>query len=161
MDPHVRGAFVGLGSGTTRPELTLAVIEGVAFAFREAVDLLRELGYSPEKALIAGGGARHALWRRAVSSVLGLEVCALGAVLGEESACGAAMLAAIGGGVVANMEEAVARWVRPGPPEEPLPHPATEQRYQAYQSLYPPLHQLSRRAGRAKEPIHADDPGPV
>ena len=71
-DPDARGAFVGLSIRHDRGALTRAVLEGVAFALRDSLDLTRELGGVPALGRISGGGARSALWTRIIASVLEL-----------------------------------------------------------------------------------------
>ena len=43
-DAAIRGAFTGLGHETGRAALTQAVLEGVAFAFRDSLEALRAAG---------------------------------------------------------------------------------------------------------------------
>ncbi|TCR65287.1 xylulokinase [Bosea sp. BK604] len=71
-DPQLRGSFVGLGHETDRDAMTLAVLEGVAFAFRDGKDAL-EAGASPiGDAMVIGGGARSDLWLSILADVLNL-----------------------------------------------------------------------------------------
>lgn len=43
-DSSIRGAFFGLSLNTTKEEMTLAVLEGVAFAIKQNLDIIRDLG---------------------------------------------------------------------------------------------------------------------
>lgn len=43
-DGHIRGMFAGLSHNTTRADMTQAVLEGVAFSFRDVVDALADAG---------------------------------------------------------------------------------------------------------------------
>ena len=49
-DPDARGAFIGLGLRHDRGALARAVLEGVAFGLRDALDLVAELGGGPSAA---------------------------------------------------------------------------------------------------------------
>src|SRR3954469_4729697 len=69
FDPEARGAFVGLTVRHDRGTLVRAVLEGVAYALRDA-KLLVDDG-SACVARVSGGGARSALWLRIVASALG------------------------------------------------------------------------------------------
>lgn len=91
-DPHARGVVFGLTPDTTRAELVLAALEGVAFTFADARDALAAGGTHIASAGIVGGGARSAFWTRLIASVLGvpLRVYAGGA---RGPAFGAARLA--------------------------------------------------------------------
>jgi len=69
-DPHAKGVFVGLGHDSDRPALTRAVLEGVAFAFADGLDVLREAGAVVERVAVIGGGARSRLWGTILASAL-------------------------------------------------------------------------------------------
>jgi xylulokinase len=69
-DSAVRGAFLRLDSGTTRAQMTQAVLEGVAHAFRDARDALAGAGTQLAAADVIGGGARSDLWCDVLASML-------------------------------------------------------------------------------------------
>jgi len=69
-DPAARGVFFGLSHETDRVELARAVLEGVAFAFADAQQVLLEAGAEIGEISVVGGGARSALWGRILASVL-------------------------------------------------------------------------------------------
>jgi xylulokinase len=70
-DPHAQGVFFGLTHASGRPELTLAVLEGVAFAFADAQQSLLASGCDLDEVAVIGGGARSQLWGRILASALG------------------------------------------------------------------------------------------
>ncbi len=70
-DPEASGVFVGLSHETDRAALGRAVLEGVAFAFADAQQVLVEAGAQLEEVSVIGGGARSPLWGRILASVLG------------------------------------------------------------------------------------------
>jgi xylulokinase len=70
-DPHARGVFFGMTHGTTQAEMARAVLEGVAFAFADGLQALRDAGGAPREITVIGGGARSPLWARIVASALG------------------------------------------------------------------------------------------
>ncbi len=45
-DTNARGTFIGMTMDTTRADLTQAVLEGVAFAIRDSVEVAKSLGVS-------------------------------------------------------------------------------------------------------------------
>jgi xylulokinase len=102
FDPHARGAMVGLNVNHGPAELTRAVLEGVAYALAEGLDLLRGIGIEPKAGVVAGGGV-HRLWQQIVADVLNLPV-ALGATE-HASARGAALLGAVAAGVLPSTAE--------------------------------------------------------
>jgi xylulokinase len=71
-DAGVRGAFLQLGGTTTRPQMTQAVLEGVAHAFRDARDALASAGTSLAAADLIGGGVRSDLWCDVLANMLSI-----------------------------------------------------------------------------------------
>ncbi|RIK94564.1 MAG: xylulokinase [Proteobacteria bacterium] len=69
-DPAARGVFFGLSHDTDRALLARAVLEGVAFAFADAQDVLAAAGAAMREVSVIGGGAQSALWGRILASVL-------------------------------------------------------------------------------------------
>jgi xylulokinase len=87
-DAAVRGAFAGVDAGTTRADMTRAVLEGVGYALRDAQDALAAAGTVLAGADLIGGGARSTWWAQTLADILGLPLhqvahseigCALGA----------------------------------------------------------------------------------
>lgn len=72
-DPGLRGAFLGLSTSTTRGELILALMEGVAYGVRQLVDQTG-LEIDGEDGLqVIGGGARSDIWMQVLADVLGVK----------------------------------------------------------------------------------------
>ena len=138
-DPLARGAFVGLTVGHDRRHLTRAVLEGVAFGLRDGLDLMLEAGMAPPSQIRAsGGGTVSPLWRQILADVLGAEIATVDT--SEGAAYGAGLLAAVGAGWFASVDEAVAAAVTVTPVASPGPDAATyAERHAAYRELYPAL----------------------
>ena len=131
LDADVRGAFVGLGLHHGRGHLARAVLEGVAFALRTGMDAMAGLGVRPGELVVAGGGARSALWRRVLADALGVPVARLPS--DDASALGAARLAADGCGFESR------RWragLRDRVDPDPAAHDQYESAYAGYSHLY-------------------------
>ncbi len=96
FDPAARGALVGLQIGHGPAEVTRAVLEGVAFALAEGLDLMRDLGLEPRAGVVAGGGVNR-LWQQIIADVLNMPVT-LGATE-HASARGAALLGTVAAGI--------------------------------------------------------------
>jgi xylulokinase len=141
-DPDARGAFVGLSVRHDRGALVRAVLEGVAYGLRDSLELLRELGVQPELGRVSGGGARSALWRAIVASVLDLPLETTAAE--EGSAFGAALLAGTRSGVFTDPADAAARCVRVRGRTNPDPGwvSAYAEGYARFRRLYPALSTL-------------------
>ncbi|MBZ6075150.1 xylulokinase [Microvirga puerhi] len=71
-DPHARGVFFNLSPETTPSDLTLAVLEGVAFSFADAKDCLVQAGAHLTEVGIIGGGSRSIFWTKILSNILDL-----------------------------------------------------------------------------------------
>lgn len=139
MDPGASGAFLGLTLRHTQAHMTRAVLEGVAFAFCDCLNALRDAGPTPDHFLIGGGGSQGALWRAILAGALGVR---LKTVEGREhTALGAAMLAGLGTHAFFDPAQAVARVVHHGPAEPPDPalQAVYAERYTEFRSLYPAL----------------------
>jgi len=69
-DPHAKGVLFGMTHESGPAAIAQAVLEGVAFAFRDGFDALLASGASIESISVIGGGARSAYWGRILSSAL-------------------------------------------------------------------------------------------
>lgn len=111
MNPHASGVFIGLRPEHTRASLARAVVEGVALALREGLEIAAELHIPIHRVRLAGGANRHPLWARIQSDVFGLPV-ELGTTE-DASALGAALLATVGIGLYLSLETAIAHLASP------------------------------------------------
>lgn len=102
-DANARGAFIGLSMDTTRNQMLQAVMEGVAFAMRDSVEIAKTLGVPVALTKICGGGAKSPVWRQIFADVLGIPVQCIAAE--EGPGLGGAMLAAVGCGAYQNVQE--------------------------------------------------------
>ena len=94
-DAEVRGAFLRLDNDTDAGRLAQAVLEGVAFALADGLDVLREAGTTVERLAVIGGGARSRYWGETLAAAMEVELVYLqGGEIGP--ALGAARLAQLG-----------------------------------------------------------------
>ena len=138
-DSNARGAFSGLNVAHSRGHLTRAILEGVTFALRDSLELMRKLGVDATEVVAVGGGARSAAWRQMQADVLGVPVVRVGPSGGAPY--GAAILAAVGAGRFASVPEACASWIRPIDRVEPRPEMIApyDRAYSRFRELYPRL----------------------
>jgi xylulokinase len=68
--PHARGVFFGLTHETTPQDLVGAVLEGVALAFADGLEVLLESGGHIDEISMTGGGARLPYWGVLLAAVL-------------------------------------------------------------------------------------------
>jgi xylulokinase len=69
-DANARGVFFGLDSRTVPADLALAVLEGVALAFADGLDVLLENGGGVGEISVTGGGARFGYWGQLLAAAL-------------------------------------------------------------------------------------------
>jgi len=144
-DPHARACFVGLTLAHTRGHMVRAVLEGVSYAMRDSLAIIRELGVPVRQIRASGGGSKSALWRQIQADVFGQKVATINAE--EGPAYGVALLAAVGAGAFRNVEEACAATIRVVK-ETPPNRRATQHHDKAfgiYQDLYRSLKQQFKR----------------
>jgi len=144
-DAGARGAFLGLSLAHTRAELTRAVLEGICFALRDSLGILRELGAAPAELVLTGGGARNPFLRRLQAEIFGMAVCTVNRE--EGPAYGAALLAAVGAGAFPDLAAATRATLTRSPPSGPDPHAheSYAEPYARFRAAYPAL-----RAARAR-----------
>lgn len=136
-DPDAKGAFIGMTMETSREDMTLAMMEGVAFAIRDSYEIAKSLGIKVERTNMCGGGAKSPLWREILANVLNLKVDILTAE--EGPALGGAMLAAVGCGRYSTVEEVAKKVVKVKETVDPDPEIVElyEERYKVYKNIYP------------------------
>lgn len=138
-DVSARGAFIGMRHGTTRREMTLSVLEGVAFALRDCLEVAKLSGTSIKKARVSGGGAKSPLWRKIMTNVLRLEIEVPG--ITEGPSYGASILAMVGNGAYSSLEEAAKALPKVSEVVLPSEEIASyyDSRYAHWAKLYPAL----------------------
>lgn len=136
-DTNARGTFIGMTMDTTRADLTQAVLEGVAFAIRDSVEVARSLGITIDASRICGGGAKSALWKRIFANVLNAQLQCLESEQGP--GMGGAMLAMVACGEYPDVKTACEKLVRVASTVEPEPELVAkyEKRYQQFCKIYP------------------------
>jgi len=131
-DPKLRGDFIGLTLAHTRAHFARACYEGIAFALNDVLRAAKELsGADFGDMRLLGGGARSATWRQIIADVTGLTIKV---PANGDASFGAALVAAVGGGVFATAEEAVQRCAHIV--EENRPDPARHADYARLFELY-------------------------
>ena len=136
-DVNARGTFIGMTMDSTRADLLQAVLEGVAFAIRDSVEVARSLGLDISRSKLCGGGAKSPLWRRIFANVLGIPLDMVKTEQGP--GYGGAMLAMVGCGLYNGVQDAVDALVELSGSTQPEPELTAlyEQRYQQFKKIYP------------------------
>ncbi|MGA7255400.1 MAG: xylulokinase [Terracidiphilus sp.] len=142
LDPEVRAAFAGIGTIHTAAHFTRAVLEGVAYSLQDTFTLFAQLGIPVKEIRLGGGGARGPLWRRIQAGVYGHAVEILTAE--EGGAFGCALMAGVGAGHWANLDQACAQAIEVAERIEPdaADLAAYKAGYERWRRLYPALRSL-------------------
>ncbi len=141
-NPDARAMFIGMSMDTTREDMTQAVLEGVAFALRDSLEVAKSLGIRIERTKICGGGAKSPLWKKMIANIMNLKVDVIESE--EGPALGGAMLAAVGCGEYPDVEtiaEKLVKVVDTVEPEEELVV-KYEEKYQKFKKIYPAVKEL-------------------
>lgn len=147
-DPKARATFIGMTMDTSREDMTQAVLEGVAFALRDSLEVARSLGIQIERTKICGGGAKSPLWKQIIANVMNLKVDVIESE--EGPALGGAMLAAVGCGEYVSVEAAAEALVHVVDTVEPTQELVDkyEERYQKFKKIYPTVKGLFQELAR-------------
>lgn len=141
-DVNARATFIGMTMDTTRADLTQAVLEGVAFAIRDSVEVAKSLGIEIKTSMLCGGGAKSPLWRKILANVLNIQLTI--PVSEQGPGMGGAMLAMVACGAYGSVQEVCDKLVNASQTVEPDPELAQryEQKYQQFRKIYPACKQL-------------------
>ena len=141
-DTDARGTFIGLTMDTSRSDVVQSVLEGVAFALRDSLEVARAEGLRIERSKLCGGGAKSPLWRKILANVLNLT---LEIPQTEEGpGYGAAMLAMVGSGAYENAKDCCKTLCRTTEVIEPDTEISAryEMQYRKFREIYPALKPL-------------------
>lgn len=95
-DTDARGTFVGMRMDTSREDMLQAVLEGVAFAMKDNLEIALNSGIEIKSSGLCGGGAKSELWQKIFCNVLNIPITIPQTEQGP--GYGGAMLAMVGTG---------------------------------------------------------------
>jgi xylulokinase len=128
-DTSVRGLFAGLSPDHGAGHFVRAVMEGTAFALRDAQEIMKATSVR-----VTGGGMKSPVWRQIIADVLGIPVVTVN-TSDEGAAYGSAILAAVGAGGFRSVDEATDRVVKETSVTKPKR--SYDEAYARYRKLYP------------------------
>jgi xylulokinase len=134
-DSQARGVFLGLANSHSRGHLFRAVLEGVAFGYRQMLEILIERDNPLTEIIAINGGARSPLWRQIFADVL--EVPIRWRPNSGGTMLGGAYLAAVGSGIQKDFT-GLAAWLEPT--LDTFPNPAHAEVYQRQFSVFSQLY---------------------
>lgn len=141
-DTNARAVFLGMTMDTTRADMTQAMLEGVAFALRDSVEVARSLGLDISRSTLCGGGSRSPLWRTILANVLGIPLDLPATEQGP--GYGAALLALVACGRYRNVAEVSRAMLHIQATVQPDPELTAlyDARYAEFKQIYPAFRPL-------------------
>ena len=135
-DPRARGAFLNLSLHHTRADLYHAILESLGFSLRENIELLERSGFHPDVIRAIGGAAKSDYLMQMNADITGFPIER--PMVTEAAVLGAAMIAAVGAGTFATLEECSAALYKRERVFTPEPgnHALYEELYPRYVELY-------------------------
>lgn len=137
LNPEAKGMFFGITSRHKKKEFIRAVMEGVGYSLVEGICVLRELGAELDEFVLCGGGAKGNVWRKIIADIYGGNVATVQNDSG--SAIGAAVLAACGGGIYSNLQDAVDGMIKRN--KEEIYSEKNHMKYMEYLEVYRQLYE--------------------
>lgn len=138
-DPYARGAWIGITPRHSRQHLVRSILEGVIYAMRDSLEIMRGSGIPVNQIRLCGGGAKSPLWRQLQADIYGQPVYTLN--IEEGAAFGVALLAAVAGGAFATLRDACDSTIKVAGRTDPNPAHVTvyEESYSIFKDLYKSL----------------------
>ena len=146
-DTDATGMFIGLRPNTSRADMYQAVLEGVAFAIKDNLEIIKDFGVDVRSSCLCGGGAKSRLWRKVLANILGIELKL--PITEQGPGYGSAILAMVGAGEFDNVSEASERFFEIRETVEPDRALVSlyADRYERYRRIYPAVKALYKEIG--------------
>ena len=141
-DPNAKGVLFGLTRETKDIDITRSVIEGVTFALRDSVELIKNLGIDVDEVRITGGGSKSAFWCQLIADILNTTVYTI--TQEEGPALGASILAMVGNKEYKSVNEACKTIIKTNnkyTPNSPIIEDYNK-KYKSFTKLYPAVKHL-------------------
>lgn len=144
-DVDASGTFTGLRMNTKRINMVQAVLEGVAFAIKDNVEIAKAQGINIMSSGLCGGGAKSELWQKIISNVLNIEIAIPQTEQGP--GYGGAMLSMVGMGEYASLKECSENLVKIKKIILPQPEIVKryEEKYSKFKEIYPSMKELFKK----------------
>jgi xylulokinase len=135
-DANARGVYFGISGKHDQRHFMRSVLEGVTFALKDSLELIKDKEVKIKEIRIIGGGAKSRIWQQILADILDEEINLLN--VEEGPAFGAALIAGVGVGVYKNFTEAVNRIIKVR--KTIVPRIQNIERYNQYYQLYKKLY---------------------
>ena len=149
-DTNATGMFIGLRPNTSRADMYQAVLEGVAFAIKDNLEIIKQFGIDVKSSCLCGGGAKSKIWREILANVLDIELNI--PVTEQGPGYGSAILAMVGVGVFENVKTATDKFFKVKETVTTNKELAMlyADRYEKYRKIYPAVKVLYRETKEKK-----------
>ena len=125
--PYRKAFMIGFDGRHKRAHMYRSILEGIAMTMHLSMsDMFEEMGYTPERLIISGGGSKSKLFMQIFADVFGMPT--VRNEVTDAAGVGAAICAAVGVGAYDSYEEAVRAMVRIN--DEFQPDPENTKTYQ-------------------------------
>ncbi|MBA7582413.1 Xylulose kinase [subsurface metagenome] len=135
-DANARGVYFGISGKHDQRHFIRSVLEGVTFALKDSLELIKDKGVKIKEIRAIGGGAKSGVWQQILADILGEEINLLN--VEEGPAFGAALIAGVGVGVYSSFAEAVNRIIKVK--KTIVPRIQNTEKYNQYYQLYKKLY---------------------
>ena len=140
-DPYLRASFLGIGRDHNRSHFTRAVMEGVGFSLRDALESVIEMGLSINEIRLIGGGSESRIWSQIMADIINREIAV---PVGNDAAFGAALLGGVAVGIFDSSPETISRLIHFRSHHSPDPDSVV---------LYDQLFSIYKEAARATQQV--------
>ena len=141
-DVNAKGAFINLKTTTSTGAMSKAILEGVCFALKDCLTIVKQNGLEPIKSTICGGGSSSEAWCQMMADVLEIPISKLETNQGPSY--GAAILALVASNEYDNVLQVANKIVKIT--KTYYPHQERfeyyRNKYQKFRKLYPLLKKL-------------------
>ncbi len=152
-NPRAAGALFGLTFAHKDREIMRALMEGIAFEEKTALEVFREIGFAPYEIRALGGGSRSDIWNQIKADVTGTRVVTLN--VSDAASFGAMALAAAATGRAPNPAAAVKHLSKIN--KEYTPDLGNTDRYREIFRLYTDLYAVNEKMFDRLEKLKKDD----
>ncbi len=141
-DTDARGTFTGIRMDTRRKDLVQAVLEGVAFAIRDNLEIAKALGIEIKSSSLCGGGAKSPLWQKIFANALNMPITIPQTEQGP--GYGGAMLAMVGTGTFQSVKACADAFIKVKETIYPDSEISAryEEQYLKFKKIYPTMKNL-------------------
>lgn len=146
LDAMSKGTILGLTIGTTKADISKALLDSGSYEMKLNLDQLEKIGIKINKIRAVGGGAKSKRWLQLRADVFGKEIATL--KINEASCLGAAILAGIAISEFNSAKEAIQQVVKIKEIFYPdmKKHGCYQEKYKRFIQIYPILKEFYKKA---------------